>query len=429
MIQAVSGQPDVVIFGGGAAGLWVLDELTRKGVSALLLEAKAIGTGQTIASQGIIHGGLKYSLKGFVTPSVLQIRHMPAIWKKALAGESSDLPDLSATQMRSQHCHLWRTNDLRSRTGMMAAKLGLQVRPNRIPHSSRPEILHDCPGDVFELPEQVLSPKSFLQSLADQHRERLLYTPPESVKINYDQPGEIRSIEITETTARGAANRLTLKPKMTLFLAGGGNQFLRSQVGLVSQQMKRYPLHMVMLRGKLPYLNGHCIDGGKTRATITSDYDSQGQTVWQVGGQVAECGVDMNPDELIPHVFSELKSILPSIDFSKVEAATYRVDRAEGTMRTGGRPQLPKILSDGNCLTAWPTKLALVPHLSSQLTDQVLTNLEAKNTHRELVSEDWLNTLSNWTRPEVALPPWEYAKQWQALSTLEDANQKEMVAA
>ena len=43
---------DVVIFGGGAAGLWLLDELVRAGYEALLLEAGALGAGQTIASQG-----------------------------------------------------------------------------------------------------------------------------------------------------------------------------------------------------------------------------------------------------------------------------------------------------------------------------------------------------------------------------------------
>ena len=49
---------EVVIFGGGIAGLWLLDELHRAGMTTLLLEAHELGSGQTIASQGIIHGGL-----------------------------------------------------------------------------------------------------------------------------------------------------------------------------------------------------------------------------------------------------------------------------------------------------------------------------------------------------------------------------------
>ena len=69
-------QVDTLIFGGGAAGLWLLDELTRQGSSAVLLEAAKLGQGQTIASQGIIHGGLKYTLQGLLTPSAAAIRDM-----------------------------------------------------------------------------------------------------------------------------------------------------------------------------------------------------------------------------------------------------------------------------------------------------------------------------------------------------------------
>ena len=55
---------DVLIFGGGGAGLWLLDELHRAGHRVMLAECDALGAGQTVASQGIIHGGLKYTLPG-----------------------------------------------------------------------------------------------------------------------------------------------------------------------------------------------------------------------------------------------------------------------------------------------------------------------------------------------------------------------------
>ncbi|HEY6200467.1 MAG TPA: FAD-dependent oxidoreductase, partial [Candidatus Binatia bacterium] len=52
---------DVLIFGGGAAGLWCLERFRSAGYHALLLESAALGCGQTIAAQGIIHGGGKYA--------------------------------------------------------------------------------------------------------------------------------------------------------------------------------------------------------------------------------------------------------------------------------------------------------------------------------------------------------------------------------
>ena len=77
---------------------------------------------------------------------------------------------------------------------------------------------------------------------------------------------------------------------------------MREQVGLSTSAMQLRPLHMVMVRGPLPEFNGHCVDGSKTRVTITSDRDIHKQTVWQIGGQVSEIGVDLEADELISHI-------------------------------------------------------------------------------------------------------------------------------
>ena len=63
---------DIVVFGGGIAGLWLLNRLRDEGNDAILLEADGLGAAQTLASQGIIHGGLKYALGG----SVLSLIHI-----------------------------------------------------------------------------------------------------------------------------------------------------------------------------------------------------------------------------------------------------------------------------------------------------------------------------------------------------------------
>ena len=102
--------------------------------------------------------------------------------------------------------------------------------------------------------------------------------------------------------------------------------------------MQRRPLHMVMLRGNLPPLFGHCVDGAKTRVTITSAIDAGGRTIWQVGGQLAEDGVHMNEQELIEHARRELTETLPAVDFNNVEFGGYRIDRAEQKTAALSRP-------------------------------------------------------------------------------------------
>jgi glycerol-3-phosphate dehydrogenase len=78
---------DIIIHGGGIAGLWILNLLKNLGYDALLIEPHGIGGIQTIASQGIIHSGLKYVLGGKINPLARAISTMPEVWKSALRGE------------------------------------------------------------------------------------------------------------------------------------------------------------------------------------------------------------------------------------------------------------------------------------------------------------------------------------------------------
>ena len=78
---------DAIIIGGGIAGLWLLNRLTSDGYGCVLLEADELGCGQTLASQGMIHGGIKYALGGALTGASEAIADMPDRWRAALAGE------------------------------------------------------------------------------------------------------------------------------------------------------------------------------------------------------------------------------------------------------------------------------------------------------------------------------------------------------
>ena len=155
-----------------------------------------------------------------------------------------------------------------------------------------------------------------------------------------------------------------------------------------------------MVRGDLPELNGHCVDGARTRVTITSLRDVAGQMVWQVGGQVAEDGVQQEPLELLRHARDELQACLPGMRWDGLEWGTYRVSRAEGKMPGARRPDNEVALQDGNVWSAWPTKLALAPRLANLLGKQLPTARGGDN--------DWAE-LSGWARPPVADGPWEEA--------------------
>ena len=399
MSEAEPIQLDVVIFGGGGAGLWLLDGLVRRNYSVLLLEAHQLGSGQTVASQGIIHGGLKYTLSGLLTRSASAIRDMPSVWRACLAGERE--PNLTNTRLRAECCHLWQTTSLKSRLGMVGARAGLRVSPQTLDDDERPDVLQRCPGVVARLNEQVIDPVSFVSDLARRHGNHLMHIDSERGLTFQEAHGNTVSCITLKNPTSG--DGLSLAPRHVVLTAGGGNAELRTQIGLSAQAMQRRPLHMVMLRGELPSLNGHCVDGASTRVTITTAKDTSGQAVWQIGGRIAEDGVDMDPAQLIAFAATELQAVLPGIELDDLQWSTYRVDRAEATA-AGRRPEDVSIHQDGRVITAWPTKLALVPKLAERIVHEL--------GEPGVTEQDYLNGVEAWPRPEVALPPWEMTQEW-----------------
>ena len=68
---------DLIVIGGGVSGLWLLNHFSQLGYSIALFEKDELGSQQTIASQGMIHGGVKYALSGALNKSSEAIGDMP----------------------------------------------------------------------------------------------------------------------------------------------------------------------------------------------------------------------------------------------------------------------------------------------------------------------------------------------------------------
>jgi glycerol-3-phosphate dehydrogenase len=363
---------DVLIYGGGVAGVWILDELRRAGVVAVLVEKRALGDGQTVASQGIIHGGLKYMFDGHVTTSVKAIADMPVIWRECLAGKRE--PSLSGTAIRSDCCWLWGTGSLKSRVFMAGSTIALRAAPVAVEKEDWPSALREARGTVMKVTEQVIDPVSLMRTFAARNRGRI-FTSDHEVEA-----GQV------------------------ILAAGEGNAELRKNFGLAENVMQRRPLHMVMARGNLLELFGHCIGGAKPRITVTTARDSAGRTVWQVGGQIAEDGVKMSMEELVKHAVRELLECVPGLKLDGVEVSTYRIDRAEAATGTGQRPEDVHILREGKVMTVFPTKLALAPRLAARVLEEL--NVQRSTFNVQLPKND--------ADVPVAQPPWERETQWFA---------------
>jgi hypothetical protein len=344
----------------------------------LLLEKSALGAGQTIQSQGIIHGGLKYALPLVRDlASAKEIRNMPARWKRNLEG--LDVPDLSTATVLSKECLFWIPSGSRLSIKKMVSQKGLQwlrAKPREVAKAAWPGIL-SASGKVYAAPEPVLDTGSLLKALATANSEW----------VKLYEKGWPR-----------------VDAKVTVLTAGEGNKDLLKRFGQDPKIMQVRPLRMIMFKGALPRLYGHCVEGGKTALTITS-HPWQDQIVWQVGGEIAERFAYENKYVKVRQGAREfLKSHFPSLDMRGLQISSYHAERAEAGTSKVRRPSGAQVIALApNLIVAWPTKLALAPVLA----EEILT-IVSKTTRPSGASEVMLPDLP---LPPLAPYPWEHA-QW-----------------
>jgi glycerol-3-phosphate dehydrogenase len=389
-------ETDVVIFGAGIAGLWIYNRLVQEGYRCLLL-ADRIGGDQTLASQGIIHGGTKYALTGKLTGSSQAIREMPAIWRACLNGQG--VLDLSSVNILSEYQYLWTTGGVVSKAaGFLAGKI-MQSRVRPLATNELPSLFHDpaFKGSVYRLDEPVLDTASLIHSL---------YKTAESNSIALE-PERIRFIDdglLQLTKPDGEAMEIAFQ--RAVFAAGAGNESLLKAANQSAPQMQRRPLQMAMVKGDLPLLYAHCMGSGATpRMTITSYPMADGETAWYLGGEIAEQGVGRNTDTQIEAAQKELQEVLPWVDLTNLTWATLNVDRAEPQQPDGVRPTSYFFQAAEKYVTVWPTKLAFAPKLADQLIDQ----LASDGIDR---SGGEIDRPANWPQPKMAQQPWEGVKHW-----------------
>ena len=164
--------PDIVIFGAGIAGLWAFNRLKALGYDVLLLESERIGCGQTIASQGIIHSGLKYAFAGKINKLAQSISAMPDLWRAALRGEGD--VDLSAAKYNAESQYLLIPGGFMGGLVKLVTKQALGNNVHEVPENLWAEEVKSSgfKGTVVFMDEPVLEIPSVLRPVTDQsHRQ------------------------------------------------------------------------------------------------------------------------------------------------------------------------------------------------------------------------------------------------------------------
>ena len=364
---------DIIIYGGGIAGLWTLARLKKLGYDVLLVEPNGIGGIQTIASQGIIHSGLKYKLGRKISPIARAIGAMPSIWHAAINGDGP--VDLRKAKVAAESQYLMIPGGVTGRILKIGAKrlLGNEVKKTKWPAEISAS---GFDGALIEMGEPVLDIPSVVQALAEPH------------------------MHCIRKSADG------IKAKKYIYTAAGGND----DSGIGTQ---RRPLLMGLMKNMPFPLWAHFFDlSEKPVATVTTHRTQDEKNIWYFGGQVAERLKNADPTDVYDAMQRAIKKYLPLVKINNAEFSVFPVDRVEPRTRPGIMPDSPVLYNKEEKLYAWPTKLTFAPLMADKIAAQLMQD-------NILPSHNY----TDWSfLPEVsyAQPPWETA-QWTSEKSAKQA--------
>ena len=376
-------QVDIAIAGGGIAGLWLYNLLHRRGYSVVLFEAKELGCDQTLASQGMIHGGLKYALSGILTGASEAIADMPSRWRTCLSNPADDDVDLTAITPQSADYYMFSSGKF-GLTSFFASK-ALRGRIDKVSEKERPKALHGLSGVVYKLNDFVLDSQALLTHLAAINQQHLfnLELNTKNTKATAD------GYEITLDDHIICAQRL-------VSCAGNGSLALLKGLEIADFKIQQRPLKQVIVQPQHGYqLFAHCLTGVTTnepRLTITTHNDAQ-KNVWYLGGQIASSGVERSDDEQIKFAQQELEHCVGWLDWQNAQYDVLWVNRAEPAQRGGLKPDQAYAEQQGNFILTFPTKLTLAPNLGDQVLELLPSpkhgNTRVQSNHKKVTMGDY----------------------------------------
>lgn len=397
-MEIAAASADIVIFGGGIAGLWLLNRLRQAGLSVLLFESGALGGGQTLRSQGIIHGGTKYALQGILTKDAEAMTNMPLVWRDCLLGKGEI--DLSSVPILSQQHYLWSPNKFTAKLTGFLASTALHSKVATLAKENYPAVFQypEFKGEIFSLDEMVIDVPALIRELVKANQDAIFKIEPlNDEELKFNEQGDLIS-----ATVYMSGKSVEIKAQQFIFTAGAGNEVIVNRFSQHQVSTQRRPLHMVLVKTPFNYpLYAHCLGlGNQPRITITTHKMHDDSSVWYLGGALAEQGITRSSEQQIIAARAELSDLFPWLDFTRAEFASFMIDRAEAQQKGKVKPESSVIKIIRNMMIAWPTKLALAPKLSAD----VIHRLEELALTPQLFDT---RELRSWPMPPLAKPIWE----------------------
>ncbi len=388
---------DILIFGGGIAGLWLLNSLKKQGYNVALIEKNTLGGAQTLASQGMIHGGQKYILTGNISNHAVNVAEMPAVWASCFQGKG-DI-DLSKVKTLSDEQIMWSSGNMASNLTVFMAAKAVNGNTIKLDKNNVPDVLKlgdGFKGKAYKLSESVLDAKNLIENLAS-NQEQDIYKGELTELIKSGNNSDKAIIK------DGNGNLHEVSANLFIFTSGQGNEEFAKMIGLNKTEItQRRPLKQIMIKDMNYPLYGHCITANpKPRVTITAHPIENNKYIWYLGGNIAEKSVSLGNIDAIKFAKSEMMDIFPEINWDNKEWSVLEINRAEPNQDNGRLPEGSHFEAFENNIIAWPSKLTFTPSLATKINKWLDDNdykPSGEQTKLEL------------PHAEIGLYPWEDAE-------------------
>ena len=396
---------DIAIFGSGISGLWTYRLLKEKGYQVVLFEEKELGGVQTLASQGMIHGGQRYILQGGLTEHYHSIRNMPKIWNDCFKGEG-DI-DLRDVKILSKVQHLFSKDNAVSRLIDSFSSEKIKTEVHKLKKDKLPSIFQLSPhigNDTYEMPEPVIDCKSLIKVLSQDYLNNIIHAKTKKIEKSKDSISNV----VLEVIKNDKREEISVKAKCYVFAAGSGNTVFSNELHQQKTTTQSRPLAQIICR-TLPHpIYGHYVDSNpRPRFTISAHPSLlEDGYIWYIGGRLAEEAVISSEEEALLKTYKELEKCFPNIKWSETEWGIHKVTRAEPLTKLGRLPIGPEIKKISNSILAWPIKLTFAPLLGTLIEKSI----------RELgisINKNKVTLIAN--SPIIGSYPWENFN-WISLS-------------
>ena len=139
------------------------------------------------------------------------------------------------------------------------------------------------------------------------------------------------------------------------------------------------------------------------KLTITSHRRQNGDTVWYLGGDIAETGNQRTQNAQITYAKKLLEELFPWVDLHDADWNSFIINRAEGKVKGNYRPDSIVLDNQSNIFVVWPTKLTLTPSLA----DEVVEHCKSKQLKMLDNASNLLELKSLFQQPKLAQAKWE----------------------